>query len=653
MSSVSSGAGVPASRASYLVVCIHGIRGGPSDFITLKDFLSSRADNREEDGANSGGRLEGLAAAAVALETTAAHDDDDYIANRESSPAGQEKESNEHGLTCNCELVSRHVMFLACKTAENHTLEGIETLGTIIENEMRAAVLAHPSLEYVSVVGFSLGGLIARYVLRGLYNDQDKTVVGLQPLDFITAATPHLGLRAYSSVWRRLERLRHKVTELFCKQTGKELLLADGEEEGGKDVTPSSSSSAGASRRSLLFRLTDDEFVKPLRCFQRRLLYANARSDLLVPFATAAIDHEAEVIYPDRRTLWKPFYPASPNASRAPSGDRPNCHRSDSGNDISTTCSSFRSGSSCSSLGSGGSSSSGSLGSGGSSSSGSLGSSVSRGSSNVGSGSRSGSVGSGSVGSGSVGSGSAGSGSAGNVCTELRRGNVYECLKVSRQVMRKSLVRGQVEFVRVVHSPTSSFTSSRADTRHQTTLVRRNTSPGRILSFFPSSSSDPSVNSASVDVATATTTITTTTSSTISSTTSTTRAAVGTTTTTSSAGSGGVWLEENNSESNACGGLVDGSEDFNASWSTSTSDGNGGGEVMACEEQIMCDRLNSLGWTKVVLDFNVWLPIAHHILFALARTRFEKWLTSGGEPVMQHLGEVLLEGIEKTKDRRQ
>ena len=73
-----------------------------------------------------------------------------------------------------------------------------------------------PNLRKISFVAHSVGGLVARYAIGKLYNpcktenendlsavsgDEFKgTIGGLEPLNFITVATPHLGSRGNKQV---------------------------------------------------------------------------------------------------------------------------------------------------------------------------------------------------------------------------------------------------------------------------------------------------------------------------------------------------------------------------------------------------------------------------------------------------------------------
>lgn len=69
-------------------------------------------------------------------------------------------------------------------------------------------------LRKISFISHSVGGLVARYAIGKLYKPQTKesgeelltneeskgTIAGLEPVNFITAATPHLGSRGNKQV---------------------------------------------------------------------------------------------------------------------------------------------------------------------------------------------------------------------------------------------------------------------------------------------------------------------------------------------------------------------------------------------------------------------------------------------------------------------
>lgn len=89
-----------------------------------------------------------------------------------------------------------------------------------------SVIKRHPDLQKISFVSHSLGGLVARYAIARLYGrdpmrelSQENAecrgegspdacleeklkgkIAGLEPINFITSATPHLGSRAHKQV---------------------------------------------------------------------------------------------------------------------------------------------------------------------------------------------------------------------------------------------------------------------------------------------------------------------------------------------------------------------------------------------------------------------------------------------------------------------
>lgn len=79
-------------------------------------------------------------------------------------------------------------------------------------------VKRRPDLRKISFIAHSVGGLVARYVIGKLYkppgkenagdsslnifiDDSRGTICGLEPVNFITVATPHLGSRGNRQVY--------------------------------------------------------------------------------------------------------------------------------------------------------------------------------------------------------------------------------------------------------------------------------------------------------------------------------------------------------------------------------------------------------------------------------------------------------------------
>lgn len=89
-----------------------------------------------------------------------------------------------------------------------------------------SVIKRHPGVQKISFIGHSLGGLITRYAIARLYEpditgelslenggrtsdgSEDTTkeekfkgkIAGLEPVNFITSATPHLGSRGHKQV---------------------------------------------------------------------------------------------------------------------------------------------------------------------------------------------------------------------------------------------------------------------------------------------------------------------------------------------------------------------------------------------------------------------------------------------------------------------
>ncbi|KAL9249334.1 putative lipase C4A8.10 [Drosera capensis] len=107
-----------------------------------------------------------------------------------------------------------------CKSA-TLTFDGVDLMGERLAEEVLGVVRHWPGLQKISFVAHSLGGLVARYAIGRLYESVKEknswseensshqmqsfggyykaTIAGLEPMNFITFATPHLGSRGRSS----------------------------------------------------------------------------------------------------------------------------------------------------------------------------------------------------------------------------------------------------------------------------------------------------------------------------------------------------------------------------------------------------------------------------------------------------------------------
>ena len=169
-------------------------------------------------------------------------------------------------------------LLVASSNSGSFTYDGIELGAERVTHEVEAALAQYAregtSITKISVVGYSLGGLVARYFIGLLYSRGWFEDGKLTPMNFTTFATPHIGCRTpiigyHSTVWNMLgaRTLSMSGRQLFTidlfRQTGRPLLavLAD--------------------RGSI--------FMRALSRFQVRSLYANIQNDRTAPFYTTGI----------------------------------------------------------------------------------------------------------------------------------------------------------------------------------------------------------------------------------------------------------------------------------------------------------------------------------------------------------------------------
>lgn len=127
-------------------------------------------------------------------------------------------------------------------------------------------------IKKLSVVGYSLGGLVARYAIGLLYSN--GWFKRIEPVNFTTFATPHLGVRTpllgvHNRVWNMLGSRTLSVS-------GRQLFTIDRFRD---------------TDRPLLSILADPSsvFILALSQFKHRVLYANIVNDRSAPYYTTCI----------------------------------------------------------------------------------------------------------------------------------------------------------------------------------------------------------------------------------------------------------------------------------------------------------------------------------------------------------------------------
>lgn len=178
-------------------------------------------------------------------------------------------------------VMNGRVLIHASRVNTDKTHDGVAFGGLRLAEDIRAVVAQHPSLETISMMGFSLGGLYVRYAAAVLYDGNEGTVAGLKAGSLFVVASPNLGVRSFG-VYRFVPGLLLPWMHVLFGETVVQMMLRD--EEG------------------LLMAMTTDrnrfgvKFLSALSAFERRVLYANVRNDFMVNYGTAALDHRVQVM---------------------------------------------------------------------------------------------------------------------------------------------------------------------------------------------------------------------------------------------------------------------------------------------------------------------------------------------------------------------
>lgn len=183
------------------------------------------------------------------------------------------------------------------------TLHGVDVMGERLSEEVLEVIKRKPNMRKISFVAHSVGGLVARYAIGRLYRppniekavstgdgqeEAKATIAGLEPINFITVATPHLGSRGNKQVpflfgVPAFEKVAGRVIHWIFGRTGRHLFLTDDEE----------------GKKPLLRRMVEDNddcpFMSALRLFKRRVTYSNVGYDHIVGWRTSSIRRNSEL----------------------------------------------------------------------------------------------------------------------------------------------------------------------------------------------------------------------------------------------------------------------------------------------------------------------------------------------------------------------
>ncbi len=167
-------------------------------------------------------------------------------------------------------------ILVAARNSGSFTYDGVELGGervcAEIEEELEKIRSSGGNITRLSIAGYSLGGLVARYAVgllhaKGVFNQ-------LEPVNFTTFASPHLGVRTPLRGWHN--HVWNVLGARTLSMSGRQLFTIDNFRGTG---------------RPLLAILADPDsiFMSGLKRFKRRTLYTNVVNDRSAVHYTTAI----------------------------------------------------------------------------------------------------------------------------------------------------------------------------------------------------------------------------------------------------------------------------------------------------------------------------------------------------------------------------
>lgn len=168
------------------------------------------------------------------------------------------------------------VFFAPTQNALFKTFDGIEIVGyrTVIEICQYIKEFKDGQITKISIVGYSMGGLIARFVVGKMFSEFGQIFGGMEPQLFLTMASPHLGVQFYnpnaSKFKRVFQPILRGVGSNILGKTGRELFITN-------------------RHNDILVKLAQGEFLESLAKFKWRVAFANVKNDRTVSFYTSYI----------------------------------------------------------------------------------------------------------------------------------------------------------------------------------------------------------------------------------------------------------------------------------------------------------------------------------------------------------------------------
>ncbi|KAI5479229.1 lipid particle protein [Pseudohyphozyma bogoriensis] len=200
----------------------------------------------------------------------------------------------------------RFVVLSASMNEDTRTYDGIDICAERVVEEIDSEIARIEEeggeVTRFSIVGYSLGGLVARYVLGLLESRTPSFFSKVRPVNFTTFASPAIGIPRYQSFWSVVIRF---LGARLLSRTGSQLYEKDRFLPASFLTEPSEKSCKKGAFSKLTFQREKAEpllavladprynFYKALAAFERIDIYANSVQDRTVPYITGGIvDHD-------------------------------------------------------------------------------------------------------------------------------------------------------------------------------------------------------------------------------------------------------------------------------------------------------------------------------------------------------------------------
>ncbi|AET39139.1 putative hydrolase Ecym_4058 [Eremothecium cymbalariae DBVPG len=176
------------------------------------------------------------------------------------------------------------------------TLHGVDYMGYQVIIELCEFVKNYGErrIGKISFIGYSMGGLVSRYVIGKIFTECKELFGHMEPVFYMSFATPHLGLEFYTSQDPNSKSLVMDVFLMFLRFIGMHALGRSGRQM-----------FLAYEQDDTLVKLTEGEFIKQLGRFKYRIAFANVKNDRTVAFYTSFISDYDPFIETNNKLLYK------------------------------------------------------------------------------------------------------------------------------------------------------------------------------------------------------------------------------------------------------------------------------------------------------------------------------------------------------------